>query len=125
MEDLCPISHKFVWIQESKYHTLLKDLQKIQSPMVVVEDVDVAEQVTQFLNEHSISVHHHDFDHSDQATIQSFQSGKIPILITTVEEDFYEEFVFMATNVLLVDVPLFTTDQYSSYKDLIATSGDI
>ena len=91
--------------------------------LVVVEDVDVAEQVTQFLDEHGISVHHHDFDHSDQATIQSFQSGEIPILITTVEEDFYEEFVFMATNVLLVDVPLFTTDQYSSYKDLIATSG--
>ena len=60
---------------------------------------------------------------TDQATIQSFQSGEIPILITTVEEDFYEEFVFMATNVLLVDVPLFTTNLYSSYKDLIATSG--
>ena len=126
MEDLCPISHKFVWIQESKYHTLLKDLQKIQShvhTLVVVQDVDVAEQVTQFLDEHGISVHHHDFDHSDQATIQSFQSGEIPILITTVEEDFYEEFVFMATNVLLVDVPLFTTDQYSSCKDLLAISG--
>ena len=126
MEDLCPILHKFVWIQESKYHTLLKDLQKIQShvhTLVVVEDVDVAEQVTQFLDEHGISVHHHDFDHSDQATIQSFQSGEITILITTVEEDFYEEFVFIATNVLLVDVSLFTTDQYSSYKDLIATSG--
>ena len=125
MEDLCPISHKFVWIQESKYHTLLKDLQKIQSPMhtlVVVEDVDVAEQVTQFLDEHGILVHHHDFDHSNQATIQSFQSGEIPILITTVEEDFYEEFVFMATNVL-VDVQLLTTNQYSSYKDLLATSG--
>ena len=124
MEDLCPISHMFVWIQESKYHTLLKDLQKIQSPMhtlVVVGDVDVAEQVTQFLDEHGILVHHHDFDHSDQATIQSFQSGEIPILITTVEEDFFEEFVFMATNVLLVDVPLFTTNQYLSYKDLIAT----
>ena len=91
--------------------------------LVVVEDVDVAEQVTQFLDEHGILVHHHDFDHSDQATIQSFQSGEIPILITTVEEDFYEEFVFIATNVLLVDVPLFTTDQYLSYKDLMATSG--
>ena len=126
MEDLHPISHKFVWIQESKYHTLLDDLQNIQSPMrtlVVVEDVDVAEQVTQYLDEQGISVHHHDFNHSDQATIQSFQSGEIPILITTVEEDFYEEFIFMATNVLLVDVPLLTTDQYSSYKDLIATSG--
>ena len=126
MEDLCAISHKFVWIQESKYHTLLKDLQKIQSPMctlVVVEDVDEAKQVTQFLDDDGISVHHHDSDHSDQATTQSFQSGEIPILITTVEEDFYEEFAFMATNVLLVDVPLFTTDQYSSYKDLLATSG--
>ena len=123
MEDLCPISRKFVWIQESKYHTLLKDLQKIQTTMhtlVVVEDVDVAEQVTQF---HGISVHHHDFDHSDQATIQSFQSSEIPILITTVEEDFYEEFLFIATNVFLVDFPLFTTEQYSSYKDLITTSG--
>ena len=90
--------------------------------LVVVEEVDVAEQVTQFLGEHGISVHHHDFDHSDQATIQCFQAGEIPILITTVEEDFYEEFIFIPTNVL-VDVPLFITDQYSSYKDLIATSG--
>ena len=50
MEDLHPISYEFVWIQESKYHTLLDDLQNIQSPMhtlVVVEDVEVAEQVTQ------------------------------------------------------------------------------
>ena len=79
--------------------------------LVVVEDVDVTEQVTQFLDEHGISVHHHDFDHSDQATIQSFQSGEIPILITTVEEDFYEEFVFMATNVLLVDIPIIHNQQ--------------
>ena len=50
MEDVHPISHKFVWIQESKYHTLLDELQNIQSSMltlVVVEDVEVAEQVTQ------------------------------------------------------------------------------
>ena len=45
MEDLCPISHKFVWIQESKYHTLLDDLQNTLLSMptlVVVEDVEVA-----------------------------------------------------------------------------------
>ena len=125
MEDLCPISYKFVWIQESKYHTLLDDLQNIQSPMhtlVVVEDVEVAEQVTQFLDEHGISGHNYDFDHTDQATAQSFQSGEIPILITTVEEDLCEEFIGTATNVLVVDVPLFTTDQYLSYKELLATS---
>ena len=90
MEDLHPISHKFVWIQESMHHTLLDDLQNIQSTMhtlVVVEDVDVAEQATQFLDKHGISVHNYDFDHKDQAIAQSFQSGEIPILITTVEED--------------------------------------
>ena len=57
-----------MWIQESKYHTLLDDLQNIQSPLhtlVVVEDVEVAEQVTQFLDEYGISVHNYDFDHSD------------------------------------------------------------
>ena len=46
----------------------------------------------------------------------------MPILITTVEEYFYEEFTGTATNVLVVDVPLFTTDQYLSYKVLLATS---
>ena len=125
MEDLHPISHKFVWIQESKHHTLLDDLQNIQSTMhtlVVVEDVDVAEQATQFLDKHGISVHNYDFDHKDQAIAQSFRSGEIPSLITTVEEDFYEEFIGTATNVLVVDVPLFTTDQYLSYKELLATS---
>ena len=73
MEDLHPI--QFVWIQESKYHALLDDLQNIQSPMhtlVVVEDLEVAEQVTQFLDEYGISVHNYDFDHSDQAIAQSF-----------------------------------------------------
>ena len=47
MEDLHPI----------KYHTLLDDLQNIQSPMhtlVVVKDIEVAEQVAQFLDEHGI-----------------------------------------------------------------------
>ena len=125
MEDLHPISHKFVWIQESKYHILLDDLQNIQSPMhtlVVVGDVEVAEEVTQFLDEYGISVHNYDFDHSDQAIAQSFQSGQIPILITTVEEDFYEVFTGIATNVLVVDVPLFTTGQNMSYKELLATS---
>ena len=125
MEDLHPMSHKFVWIQESKHHTLLDDLQNIQSTMhtlVVVEDVDVAEQATQFLDKHGILVHNYDFDHKDQAIAQSFRSGEIPILITTVEEDFYEEFIGTATNVLVVDVPLFTTDQYLSYKELLATS---
>ena len=90
MEDLCPNSHQFVWIEESKCHTLLNDLQKIQSSMhtlVVVEDTDVAEQVTQFLHKHSISVHIYDFDHNDKATIHFFESGEIPILITTVEEE--------------------------------------
>ena len=75
MKDLCPISQKFTWIQNSKYHTLLDDLQSIQSSvhtLVVVEDVDVAEQVTQFLDEHGISVHNYYFDHSDQAIAQSF-----------------------------------------------------
>ena len=125
MEDLQSISHEFVWIQESKYHTLLDDLQNIQSSMhtlVVIEDVEVAEQVTQFLGEHGISVYNYDFDHSEQAIAQSFRSGQIPILITTAEEDFYEEFTGTATNVLVVVVPLFTTDQYSSYKELLATS---
>ena len=125
MEDLHPISHKFVWIQESKHHTLLDDLQNIQLTMytlVVVEDVDVAEQATQFLDKHGISVHNYDFDHKDRAIAQSFRSGEIPILITTVEEDFSEEFIGTATNVLVVDVPLFTTDQYLSYKELLATS---
>ena len=60
--------------------------------LVIVEGVEVAEQVTQFLDEYGISVHNYDFDHSDQVIAQSFQSGQIPILITTVEEDFYEEF---------------------------------
>ena len=112
MEDLHPISHKFVWIQESKHHTLLDDLQNIQSTMhtlVVVEDVDVTEQATQFLDKHGILVHNYDFGHKDQAIAQSFRSGEIPILITTVEEDFYEEFTGTATNVLVVDVPLFST----------------
>ena len=125
MEDLCHISHKFVWIQESKYHTLLDDLQNTRSSMptlVVVEDVEVAKQVTQFLDKYGISVHNYDFDHSDQAIVQSFRSGQIPILVTTVEEDFYEEFTGTATNVLVVDVPLFTTNQYLSYKELLATS---
>ena len=75
MEDLCPISHKFVWIQNSKYHTLLDDLQSIWSSvhtLIVVEDVDVAEQATQFLDKHGISVHNYDFDHKDQAIAQSF-----------------------------------------------------
>ena len=57
MEDLHLISHKFVCIQESKHHTLLDDLQNIQSTMhtlVVVEDVDVTEQTTQFLDKHGI-----------------------------------------------------------------------
>ena len=124
MEDLHPISCKFVWIQESKHHTLLDDLQNIQSTMhtlVVVEDVDVAEQATQFLDKHGISVHNYDFDHKDQAIAQSFRSGEIPILIITVEEDFYEEFT--ATNVLVVDVPLFTTSQYLSYKELLSKPG--
>ena len=123
MENLHPISHKFVWIKESKHHTLLDDLQNIQSPMhtlVVVEDIEVAEQVTQFLDGYGISVHNYDFDHKDQAIGQSFRSGEIPILITTVEEDFYEEFTGTTTNVLVVDVPLFTTSQYSSYKELLA-----
>ena len=66
-------------------------------------------------------MHNYDFDHSDQAIAQSFQSGQIPILITTVDEDFYEEFTGTATNVLVVDVPLFTTGQYLSYKELLAT----
>ena len=126
MEDLLPISHKFVWIQESKYHTLLDDLQNIQSPihtLVVVEDVDVAEQATQFLDKHGMSVHNYYFDHKDQAIAQSFQSGEISILITTVEEDFYEEFKGTATNVLVVDVPLFTTSQYLSYKELLSKPG--
>ena len=64
MEDLRPISHKFVWIQESEHHTPLDDLQNIQSPvrtLVVVMDVDVAEQATQFLDKHGISVHNYDF----------------------------------------------------------------
>ena len=84
--------------------------------LVVVEDVEVAEQVTQFLDKYGIPVHNYDFDHSDQVIAQSFRSGQIPIPITTVEEDFY------ITNVLVVDVPLFTTDQYLSYKELLATS---
>ena len=126
MEDLWPISHKFVWIQNSKYHTLLDDLQSIWSSvhtLVVVKDVDVAEQATQFLDKHGISVHNYDFDHKDQAIAQSFRSGEIPILITTVEEDFYEEFTGTATNVLVVDVPLFTTSEYLSYKELLAKPG--
>ena len=126
MEDLHPISHKFVWIQESKHHILLDDLQNIQSTihtLVVVEDVDVAEEATQFLDKHGILVHNYDFDHKDQAIAQSFQSGEIPILITTVEEDFYEEFTGTATNVLVVDVPLFTTSQYLSYKELLSKPG--
>ena len=75
MEDLHPIPHKFLWIQESKHHTLLHDLQNIQSPMhtlVIVEDVEVAEQVTKFLDEYGISVHNYDFDHSDQVIAQPF-----------------------------------------------------
>ena len=59
MEDLCPISHKFVWIQESKYHTLLNALQNFLSSMptlVVVEDVEVAEHVTQLLAEYGILI---------------------------------------------------------------------
>ena len=126
MEDLHPISHKFMWIQESKHHTLLDDLQNIQSTMhtlVVVEDVDVAEQATQFLDKHGILVHNYDFEHKDQAIAQSFRSSEIPILITTVEEDFYEEFTGTATNVLVVDVPLFTTSQYLSYKNLLPKPG--
>ena len=126
MEDLCPISHKFVWIQESKYYTLLDDLQNIQSSMhtlVVIEDVEVAAQVTQFLDECGISVHNYDFDHKDQVIAQSFQSGEISILITTVEEDFDEEFTGTVTNVLVVDVLLFTSDQYLSYKELLAKPG--
>ena len=126
MEHLCPISHKFVWMQNSKYHTLLDDLQSIRSSvltLVVVEDVDVAEQATHILDKHGISVHNYDFDHKDQAIAQSFQSGEIPILITTVEEDFYEEFTGTATNVLVIDVPLFTISQYLSYKELLAKSG--
>ena len=125
MEDLCPISHKFVWIQNSKYHIVLDDLQSIWSSvhtLVVVEDVDVAEQATQFLDKHGILVHNYDFDYKDQAIAQSFRSDEIPILITTVE-DFYEEFTGTATNVLVVDVPLFTTSQYLSYKELLAKPG--
>ena len=90
--------------------------------LVVVEDIDMAEQVSQFLDEHGISVLNYDYDQSDKA-IQCFQSGEIPILITIVEEDYYWSFFGSARNVLVVDVPLFTTDQYSSYKDLLATSG--
>ena len=125
MEDLHPISHKFVWIQESKCHTLLDGLQMFQSSMhtlVVVEDVEVAKQFTQFLGKHGISVHNYDFDHCDQAIAQSFQSGQILILITNVEEDCHEEFTGTATNVLAVDVPLFTTEKYLSYSELLATS---
>ena len=40
--------------------------------LVVVEDVEVAEQITKFLNEYGISVHNYDFDHSYQAIAQSF-----------------------------------------------------
>ena len=126
MEDLHPISHKFVWIQESKHHKLLDDLQSIWSSvhtLVVAEDVDVAEQATQFLDKHCISVHNYDFDHKDRAIAQSFHSSEIPILITTVEEDFYEEFTGTATNVLVADVPLFTTSQYLSYKEPLAKPG--
>ena len=54
---------------------------------------------------------------------QSFQSGETPILITTVEEDFFEEFTGTATNVLVVHVPLFTSSQYLSYKELLAKPG--
>ena len=121
-----PISHKFVWIQQSKYHTLLDELQKLQSSthtLVVVEDVEVAEQVTQFLDEHGILVHNYDFDHSDQTITQSFRSGQIPILITNIDEDFYEKCTGTAANFLVVDVPLFTTDQYLSYKELLAKPG--
>ena len=91
--------------------------------LVVVEDVEVAEQVTQFLDKCGISVHNYDFYHKDQAIAQSFQFGEISILITTVEEDFYEEFTGTATNVLVVDVPLFTSDQYLSYKEFLAKPG--
>ena len=65
-------------------------------------------------------MHNYDFDNKDHAIAQSFQSGEIPILITTVEEDFYEEFTVTGTNVLVVDVPLFTTSQYLSYKELLS-----
>ena len=91
--------------------------------LVVVEDVDVAEQATQFLDKHGISVHNYDFDHKDPAIAQSFRSGEIPILITTVEEDFYEEFTGTATNVFVVDVLLFSTSQYLSYKELLSKLG--
>ena len=40
--------------------------------LVVVEDVEVAKQVTQFLDKYGISVHNYDFDHSDQAIVESF-----------------------------------------------------
>ena len=45
------------------------------------------------------------------------------MLITLVEEDYNWNLFGSARNVLVVDVPLFTTDQYLSYKDLLATSG--
>ena len=91
--------------------------------LVVVEDVNVAEQATQFLVKHGILVHNYDFDHKDQAIAKSSESGEIPILITTIEEDFYEEFTGTATNFLVVDDPLFTTSQYLSYKELLSKPG--
>ena len=72
MEDLHPISHKFVWIQESKHHTLLQNIQSTMHTLVVVEVVNVAEQATQFIDKHGILVHNYDFDHKDQAIAQSF-----------------------------------------------------
>ena len=56
-------------------------------------------------------------------TKQLLSAGEIPILITTAEEDFHEEFTCTATNVLVVDVSLFTTSQYLSYKELLAKPG--
>ena len=85
--------------------------------------IDTAEQVSQFLDEHGISVFNYDFDHSDKA-IQSFQSGEVPVLITHTASSARKLLVLFgsATNVLVVGVSLFTTDQYLSYKELLATS---
>ena len=90
--------------------------------LAVVGDTDVAAEVTQSLDEHGISVYIYDIDHCDKATIQSLKLGEIPILIITVEEDCCVYLFGSATNVFVVDVPLFTMDQYSSCKELPATS---
>ena len=55
--------------------------------LIVVEDGEVAEQVTQFLDEHGISLPIYDFGHNDPVTIQSFQSSEIPILIPLLKRN--------------------------------------